>query len=67
MPRFDDVLIHSKEQYEIKLNYIHNNPVKRGLVQRPEDWLYSSARNYLLGDHSIIRVDTDVDLALAAQ
>jgi putative transposase len=67
MPRFDDVLIYTKEQYEIKLNYIHNNPVKRTLVQRPEDWKYSSATNYLLGDHSTIKVDTDIDLALAAR
>lgn len=29
-----------------KLNYIHYNPVKRGYVDRPEDWRYSSARNY---------------------
>lgn len=30
-----------------KLNYIHMNPVRAGLVEKPEDWLYSSARNYL--------------------
>ncbi len=30
-----------------KLNYIHMNPVRAGLVDRPEDWLYSSARNYV--------------------
>jgi len=29
-----------------RLNYIHNNPVKKGLVEYPEDYLYSSARNY---------------------
>jgi len=29
-----------------KLEYIHFNPVKRGLVSEPEDWLYSSARNF---------------------
>jgi REP element-mobilizing transposase RayT len=29
-----------------KITYIHNNPVKRGYVDRPEDWRYSSARNY---------------------
>lgn len=32
-----------------KLHYIHENPVKMGLVDRPEDWLYSSARQYLGG------------------
>jgi REP element-mobilizing transposase RayT len=30
-----------------KLNYIHNNPVVAGIVDRPEDFRYSSARNYL--------------------
>jgi hypothetical protein len=29
-----------------KINYIHNNPVKEGLVKNPEDWCYSSASNY---------------------
>lgn len=29
-----------------KVNYIHNNPVKAGIVEKPEDYLYSSARNY---------------------
>ncbi len=30
----------------IKLNYLHNNPVKAGFVERPEDYLLSSARDY---------------------
>ena len=29
-----------------KLDYIHNNPVEYGYVINPEDYLYSSARNY---------------------
>jgi len=32
-----------------KMTYIHNNPVKAGLVSAPEDWLYSSAAAYLSG------------------
>jgi hypothetical protein len=28
------------------LNYIHENPVRAGWVKNPEDYLYSSARNY---------------------
>lgn len=31
---------------EQKLNYIHQNPVRAGLVYRPEDWVYSSASAY---------------------
>ena len=29
-----------------KLEYIHQNPVKAGFVEKPEDYLYSSARDY---------------------
>ena len=29
-----------------KVEYIHNNPVKKGYVDRHEHWRYSSARNY---------------------
>jgi putative transposase len=30
-----------------KLDYIHNNPVRRGYVDEPAHWRYSSSRNYL--------------------
>jgi hypothetical protein len=30
-----------------KLEYIHMNPVTAGIVLSPEDYLYSSARNYV--------------------
>ena len=40
-----------------KIEYIHYNPVKCELVDKPEHWRYSSARNYLLNDHSIIKID----------
>jgi hypothetical protein len=30
-----------------KIEYIHNNPVVRDYVDKPADWRYSSARNYL--------------------
>jgi len=29
-----------------KLNYIYNNPVEAGIVDKPEEYLYSSARDY---------------------
>ncbi len=38
-----------------KVDYIHNNPVKAGFVAKPEDYLYSSARNYA-GLESVIEV-----------
>lgn len=39
-------LIFSNRFLDQKINYIHNNPVKAGIVGRQEDYLYSSARNY---------------------
>jgi REP element-mobilizing transposase RayT len=39
-------LIQNTEMLRQKLDYIHFNPVKRGYVDKPEHWRYSSARNY---------------------
>jgi REP element-mobilizing transposase RayT len=41
-----------------KLEYIHYNPVKRGYVDFPEHWRYSSARNYR-GEPGLVPVVTD--------
>ena len=57
---YDDLGVYSPKVLKTKIDYIHNNPVRKGLVERPEDYLYSSARNYILDDHSIIKVDTDL-------
>ncbi|MBK9098384.1 MAG: transposase [bacterium] len=59
MPRFDDEVIRSQQMFWAKLNYIHNNPVKAGLVSRAEDYKYSSARNYVNGDHTVLEVDVE--------
>ncbi|MBK8805257.1 MAG: transposase [Bacteroidales bacterium] len=39
-------LVYSQKFIEQKIEYIHNNPVRAGIVENPEDYLYSSARNY---------------------
>ncbi len=38
--------IFSKQEFMEKLNYIHINPVKAGLVSRAEEWNWSSAAAY---------------------
>jgi REP element-mobilizing transposase RayT len=40
-----------------KLEYLHNNPVKRGLVASPEHWRYSSAHEWLPAAMPLFRVD----------
>jgi REP element-mobilizing transposase RayT len=39
-----------------KLEYLHNNPVRRGYVDDPLHWRYSSARNYA-GQPGILEVE----------
>lgn len=39
-------MVFSEAVMREKLEYIHQNPVKRGYVDMPEHWRYSSARNY---------------------
>jgi REP-associated tyrosine transposase len=50
--------ITSNEMMIQKLEYIHLNPVKRRYVDKPEDWRYSSARNYQKLE-SVINVTTE--------
>ena len=38
--------IWSRKKFEEKLNYMHQNPVRAGLVDRAEDWRWSSANWY---------------------
>ena len=39
------------------IDYIHLNPVRRGLVERPEDWQWSSAAWYLRGGRVPVAID----------
>lgn len=39
-----------------KMEYIHNNPVVEGIVEKAEDYLYSSARNYTDGN-GLLRIE----------
>ena len=39
-------LIYSDKFIFQKINYIHDNPVRAGIVENPEDYLYSSARAF---------------------
>ena len=59
MDRFDDVAVLSDRVMQIKVNYIHMNPVAAGLVLSPEDWEFSSARNYLQMGKTFLEVRTE--------
>ena len=43
---YDRQVIYSENVLTTKISYIHYNPVKAELADRPEDWYYSSAADY---------------------
>jgi putative transposase len=49
--------VYSEKKPVEKLNYMHNNPVKRGLVRSPQQWPWSSFRFYYLNDSSLLSMD----------
>jgi REP element-mobilizing transposase RayT len=50
-------LIHDDEMMYQKIRYIHDNPLRRMYVDAPEHWRYSSARNYMLNDETVLEID----------
>lgn len=55
--RYYDFPVWSEAKRVEKLRYIHNNPVKRGLVERPEDWRWSSFRQWANGEEGNVEVE----------
>ena len=58
-----DFNVSSHAKFVEKLRYIHRNPVRRGLVAKPEDWRWSSHRHYQTG----IRGSVEIESAWTAQ
>jgi putative transposase len=59
--RFYDFNLWTEHKRMEKLRYMHRNPVKRGLVQEPEQWPWSSFRYYKYREQGAVRVN-DCDL-----
>ncbi|HEV2730721.1 MAG TPA: transposase [Terriglobales bacterium] len=56
-PRFYDFVVYSEKKRVEKLRYMHQNPVKRGLVLAPEQWAWSSYRHYAYGEAGPVLVN----------
>jgi putative transposase len=57
--RYYDFNVHSEEKRIEKLRYIHRNPVKRGLVARPEDYRWSSFNHYATGEPHLVEIESE--------
>ena len=51
------IILETEEMGTQRLNYLHENPVKKGWVEKPEDYTYSSASFYLNGKTFPFRVN----------
>jgi hypothetical protein len=55
--RFYDFNLWTARKRIEKLRSMHRNPVARGLVQKPEQWRWSSYRSYALGEAGAVRIN----------
>jgi REP-associated tyrosine transposase len=54
--RYYDFNVFTHNKRVEKLKYMHRNPVTRGLVEKPEDWRWSSYRHHLLDEPGPVRI-----------
>jgi putative transposase len=53
---YDRNIVEPKTVFQ-QIEYIHHNPVRRGLCAKPEDWLWSSAADYLGLRNGPLKID----------
>lgn len=58
-PRYYDFNVFSPDKFSEKLQYIHRNPVTRGLVVRPEEYLWSSFNHYRTGLPGTVQIESE--------
>jgi len=56
--RYYDFNVFTEAKRVEKLRYMHRNPVKRGLVEKPEDWAWSSFRHYATGIEGTVEIES---------
>jgi len=57
LKRFYDFNVWSQRKETEKLHYMHQNPVVRGLAERPEDWKWSSFRSCATEESEIVHIN----------
>ncbi|MGA7524818.1 MAG: transposase [Acidobacteriaceae bacterium] len=54
--RYYDFNVWSEKKRIEKLKYMHRNPVRRGLVAKPEEWAWSSFNHYASRIEGVVRI-----------
>jgi len=50
------IALYSRKFRDQKVDYIHMNPVDAGIVEEPEHYLYSSARDYMINRKGLVEI-----------
>jgi putative transposase len=58
--RYYDFNVSTPEKFTEKLQYIHRNPVTRGLVTKPEDYRWSSFNHYATGEPGPVEIESEI-------
>ncbi|MBI3934562.1 MAG: transposase [Acidobacteria bacterium] len=59
--QFWDRFVRHEKEFGHRLAYMHLNPVRKGLVKRPEDWKWSSYNNFALDRALVARCLIEID------
>jgi putative transposase len=57
--RYYDFNVYSPGKRSEKIDYIHRNPVTRGLVNDSKDWPWSSCRHYATGERGTVEIESE--------
>jgi putative transposase len=57
--RYYDRNVRDAREFSEKLDYMHRNPVKRGLLNSEGDWPWSSFRHYALREVGVVEVESE--------
>ena len=56
-----DRFVRHEKEFNERLEYMHLNPVNKGLVKRPEDWRWSSYNSFALDKATVAACPIQVD------
>ena len=56
-----DTCIDSEKDFENRLKYVFWNPVKHGLVLRPEEYNFSSYRDFMTKSNTLFPIDSTIE------
>lgn len=59
--QFWDRFVRNATEFNARLEYMHMNPVRKGLVKRPQDWRWSSYNNFALDKATVAACPIQID------